>query len=49
MPIKPVKYKVDVDSFLSVHTDMKDRFNQLRIDEDFLYNQIEEVKMTSVK
>ena len=46
---KTSEYKVDADSFLSIHTDMKNRFNQLGIDEDFLYNQIEEVKTTSVK
>lgn len=41
---KTGEYKVEADSFLSVHTDMKDKFNELAIDEDFLYNQIEEVK-----
>ena len=41
---KTSEYKVEADSFLSVHTDMKDKFNQLGIDEDFMYNQIEEVK-----
>nr|WP_323737558.1 hypothetical protein [Methanosphaera sp. ISO3-F5]WQH65394.1 hypothetical protein PXD04_11650 [Methanosphaera sp. ISO3-F5] len=42
-------YKVDADSFLSVHTDMKKRFSELGIDEDFLYDQIEEVKTEYIK
>ena len=41
---KTSEYKLEADSFLSVHTDMKDKFNELGIDEDFLYDQIEEVK-----
>ncbi len=45
---KVKEYKVSADSFLSVHTDMKERFNKLGIDEDFLYNQIEEVKVESI-
>lgn len=43
------KFKVEADSFLSVHTDMKDKFNEMGIDEDFLYDQIEEVKAESIK
>ncbi len=35
---KTGEYKVEADSLLSVHTDMKDKFNELAIDEDFLYN-----------
>ena len=45
---KTANYKIDADSFLSVHTDMKEKFNQLGIDEDFMYNQIENVKSKSV-
>lgn len=45
---KTGEYKVEADSFLSVHTDMKEKFDELGIDEDFLYDQIEEVKVTSV-
>ena len=45
---KTGEYKVEADSFLSVHTDMKEKFDELGIDEDFLYDQIEEVKATSV-
>ena len=41
---KTSEYKVEADSFLSVHTDMKKKFNELGIDEDFLFAQIEEVK-----
>lgn len=41
---KTGEYKVESDSFLSTHTDMKEKFNELGIDEDFLINQIEEVK-----
>ena len=41
---KTSEYKVEADSFLSVHTDMKEKFNELGIDEDFLFDQIEEVK-----
>ena len=41
---KTSEYKVDADSFLSVHMDMKEKFDELGIDEDFLFNQIEEVK-----
>ncbi|MBQ6220351.1 MAG: hypothetical protein IJJ47_11510 [Methanosphaera sp.] len=41
---KTSEYKLEADSFLSVHSDMKDKFNELGIDEDFLYDQIEEVK-----
>lgn len=41
---KTREYKIDADSFLSVHTDMKSKFNEMGIDEDFLYNQVEEVK-----
>ena len=41
---KTSEYKLEADSFLSVHTDMKAKFNELGIDEDFLYDQIEEVK-----
>ena len=41
---KTSEYKLEADSFLSVHTDMKNKFNELGIDEDFLYDQIEEVK-----
>ncbi|MBE6486918.1 MAG: hypothetical protein E7Z85_08780 [Methanosphaera stadtmanae] len=41
---KTSEYKAEADSFLSVHTDMKNKFNELGIDEDFLYDQIEEVK-----
>lgn len=41
---KTSEYKAEADSFLSVHTDMKKKFNELGIDEDFLYDQIEEVK-----
>lgn len=44
---KTSEYKVEADSFLSVHSDMKEKFNELGIDEDFLYDQIEEVKSTS--
>lgn len=39
------EYKVEADSFLSVHTDMKEKFNELDIDEDFLFDQLEEVKI----
>lgn len=42
---KTSEYKVEADSFLSVHTDMKQKFDELGIDEDFLYDQIEEVKV----
>lgn len=45
---KTSEYKIEADSFLSVHTDMKEKFNELGIDEDFLYDQIEEVKATSL-
>ena len=31
------KYKRDAESFLNSHTDMKDKFSELGIDEDFLY------------
>ena len=41
---KTSEYKLEADSFLSVHSDMKAKFNELGIDEDFLYDQIEEVK-----
>lgn len=41
---KTSEYKVEADSFLSIHTDMKEKFNELGIDEDFLFDQIEEVK-----
>jgi len=41
--------KVQSDTFLSKHTDMKDKFNQMSIDEDFLLNQIEEVKTEYIK
>lgn len=41
---KTSEYKLEADSFLSVHSDMKAKFNDLGIDEDFLYDQIEEVK-----
>lgn len=45
---KTGEYKVEADSFLSVHTDMKKKFNELGIDEDFLYDQIEEVKASNI-
>jgi len=45
---KTSEYKVDADSFLSVHTEMKNKFKQLGIDEDFLYNQIENDKIEYV-
>ena len=41
--------KVQSDTFLNKHTDMKDKFNQIGIDEDFLFNQIEEVKTENIK
>ena len=41
--------KVQSDTFLSKHTNMKDKFNQMGIDEDFLLNQIEEVKTEYIK
>lgn len=41
---KTSEYKVEADSFLSIHTDMKEKFNEVGIDEDFLFDQIEEVK-----
>lgn len=46
---KTSSYKADADTFLSVHKDMKQRFNELGIDEDFLYDQIEEVKTEYIK
>lgn len=46
---KTSSYKADADIFLSVHKDMKQRFNELGIDEDFLYDQIEEVKTEYIK
>jgi len=45
---KTSEYKVEADSFLSVHTDMKDKLYELDIDEDFLYEQIEEVKIKNI-
>lgn len=42
---KVKEYKVESDAFLSRHTDMKEKFNQLGIDEDFMSNQIEEVNV----
>lgn len=45
---KTSEFKVEADSFLSVHTDMKEKFNELGIDEDFLFDQIEEVKIEYV-
>lgn len=45
---KTSEFKVEADSFLSVHTDMKEKFNELGIDEDFLFDQIEEVKVEYV-
>ena len=41
--------KVQSDTFLNKHTDMKNKFNQIGIDEDFLFNQIEEVKTENIK
>ena len=41
--------KVQSDTFLNKHTDMKDKFNQIGIDEDFLFNQIEEVNTENIK
>lgn len=41
--------KVQSDTFLNKHTDMKDKFNQIGIDEDFLFNQIEEVNTEYIK
>ena len=45
---KTSEFKVEADSFLSVHTGMKNKLYQLGIDEDFLYEQIEEVKIKSI-
>lgn len=42
------EYKVESDIFLSSHSDMKDKFNELGIDEDFMFNQTEETKAVSV-
>lgn len=42
------EYKAESDTFLSSHSDMKDKFNELGIDEDFMFNQTEETKTVSV-
>ena len=42
---KTSEFKVEADSFLSVHMDMKEKFDELGIDEDFLFDQIEEVNV----
>ena len=42
---KVKEYKVESDAFLTRHNDMKERFNKLGIDEDFMSNQIEEVNV----
>lgn len=38
---KTTEYKIESDTFLSRHTDIKNKFNQLNIDEDFLIAQLE--------
>ena len=45
---KVKEYKVESDTFLSRHTDMKERFDKLGIDEDFMFNQIQEVNVESI-
>lgn len=38
---KTTEYKMDADSFLSLHKEIKEKFDELGIDEDFLYAQLE--------
>ena len=45
---KTSQYKIEADTFLSTHQDMKKKFDELGIDEDFLYNQIEEVNVDNI-
>jgi len=45
---KTSEYKIESDSFLSTHQDMKKKFDEIEIDEDFLYNQIEEVNVDNI-
>lgn len=45
---KTEEYKVESDLFLQSHSDMKERFDSLGIDEDFMYNQIEETKAETI-
>lgn len=42
------QYKVESDTFLSKHPDIRNKFNELGIDEDFMYNEIQEVNVNHI-
>ncbi len=45
---KTTDKKIEVELFLNKHPDMKDKFDELKIDEDFLVCQSEENNITSI-